>query len=145
MSAPRVANSLTEMDITLGEYCWLERRRSGHTAEWWAEQNAMSVDEVRKREWDQRPIRLTYQQVTKASNMTLSPGEYCALARRRAMVRKEEVAERYGVTGMTLWKMEHDKTSTSINLARWWRRKGVPLPVLGAETITMALAPGIYA
>ena len=132
------------LDISVGEWCWLERRRAGRTAGWWANTHGFSVDELRLRETDQRDIALTYAQVLAACATPISAGEYCALARRRAGLGMTDVAARYGVSRMTLWKMEHDLTETSVALARWWHRKGMSLPTLNATTITVALAPGIY-
>ena len=139
-SAPMIET----LEVTLGEYCWLERRRSGQTAEWWAQHQLMSVDELRERETDQRPVRLSYQQLTNAANMTLSVGDDTSQARKRSGERMTDVAAQMGVSRMTVWKMEHGMTASSTQLAQWWRRRGMPLPRLGAETLRMALMPGIY-
>ena len=133
------------IEITLGEYCWLERRRAGQTAEWWALHHAMSVEEVRRREHDEQAVRLTAQQVANSTNLTVSAGEYSALARRRAGDRMAAVAARYGVSRMTVWKAEHSRTASSLPLACWWHRRGVALPRLGAETVRLMLAAGINA
>lgn len=135
---------MSTLIITTGEYCWLERRRAGQTARWWATMRGMSEGEVLRREQDAFLVRLTSQQFTNACALTVSPGEFSALARRRSGTRMQDVADRYGVTRMTLWKMEHDLTESALALARWWRRRGFPAP-RATDTLAMTVFPGVYA
>jgi len=126
------------LPITHGEVCWLERRRAGQTAEWWAMKHGLSIDEVRLREQDERDLQLSPAQLVLTEHMVLRPGEFAALARRRHGATMSVLGRQYGVSRMTVWKMEHDITSTARQLAHWWARR-LPMTKEGARVVTVGL------
>ena len=53
----------------------------------------------------------------------LTPGEWCAIQRRRAGWTLPKLSRMTGISRMTLWKAEHDRTSGVADLAEWWHRR----------------------
>lgn len=117
---------IKQVMISAGEYHWLKRRRDGHTVEGWAAKTGRSADEVRDIEWDRTNHSLTELEASTAQLIQLTPGELCALARRRSGMKMEDVAKRTGVSRMTVWKQEHDMTATAKDLAKWWTVRRFP-------------------
>lgn len=113
--------------ISPGEFHWIQRRRAGHTVEGWSEKTGRTPDQIRDIEFDRSDAaRLSAREEGQLANITLSAGEFCALARRRCGMKMDEVAKRTGVSRMTVWKQEHDMTATARDLAKWWMRRRFP-------------------
>jgi len=107
-------------DLTPGERLWLARRRDGTTM---LEQAAtFNVTEWQYGEWE-RDRRENVPWVAVIPRV-LSPGEQCALARRRADVNLRRLAQLAGLSHVTILK--HENATKATPLWSWWSQHGWP-------------------
>jgi DNA-binding XRE family transcriptional regulator len=106
--------------VTAGEALWLTRRRAGLTQPELARARGICTDTLQLEESDQRP-----RMQIKHTQMTVSPGEWCALQRRRRGWTMPVAAKHIGISRMTLWKAEHDKTRGVARVQRWYELRGI--------------------
>jgi len=109
------------MRLTNGEGWWLLRRRLGFTQiEFARRNNQISEETLRRYERDEGEVPSPGRC---APWTRLTPGEYCALARKRLGVDLATMARRRKVSRQTLIKIEADRTASTIKHARYWSRK----------------------
>lgn len=108
------------MRLTNGEGWWLLRRRLGITQVEFGAGNGISEETLRRYERDEGEVPSPG---TCAAWSPLTPGEYCAIARRRLGLDLPAMARRLKVSRQTLIKIEADRTASAIEHARRWARK----------------------
>ncbi len=113
------------MKLTYGEAWWLWRRRLGYSMPESA--HALGISEDRLREWEKD--RETAPYPVKLNGTPLTPGEWCAIQRRRRGWTLPEVAGRLGISRMTLWKAEHGRTSGVVAIIAFYKDLGYARPV----------------
>lgn len=108
------------MRLTNGEGWWLMRRRSGLTqVAFVARFPGLSEEALRRYERDEGEVPFPG---GCAPWPPLSPGEYCALARRRLGLDLVFMARKLRVSRQTLIKIEADRTASALDHARRWAR-----------------------
>lgn len=109
------------MRLTRGEGWWLARRRMTLRQTEMAALLGISEDRLRRWERDREAAPMPDATVLAPA---LSPGEWCALTRRRAGWGLAEVARRTGISRMTVWKGEHDRTAGVRDLLQFYASLG---------------------
>lgn len=108
-------------DLTPGERLWLMRRRCGATMADHAE-TVYGVTEWQYGEWEHdRRANVPWVAVTPKQ---LTPGEQCALARRRADLNLRRLAKLTGLSHVTVLK--HERATKPTSLWDWWEACGWP-------------------
>lgn len=108
-------------DLTVAEVNWLVRRRAKVRQQRWAIDHGKSVFQLREEEKGRREP--TDQEANNLGELT--DGEWCALQRRRHGWTMAEVSKRAGISRMTVWKAEHDRTAGVAALRRFYVQQGV--------------------
>lgn len=107
-------------DLTPGERLWLRRRREGTTQ--LAEGRSHNVTEWQYSEWEHdRRQPVPYVGLYPRA---LTPGEQCALARRRGDVNLRRLSELTGLSHVTVLK--HENSTKRGALWAWWAERGWP-------------------
>jgi hypothetical protein len=118
------------MRLTRGEGWWLLRRRMSMTCAGMAHRQAISEDRLRRWEYDREAAPMP----ARASG-PLTPGEWCALQRRRRGWTLVEAARRIGVSRQTLWKAEWGRTGGVAGVRRFYDRIGPARPTTAAPVV----------
>jgi len=108
-----------KMNLTLAEIHWLRRRRAGVRQPQWAKARGISIDRLQAQESgreDAPPV---------PPLPSLTEGEWCALQRRRRGWTMARASEESGMSRMTVWKAEHDRTAGVAALRRFYVAAGV--------------------
>jgi hypothetical protein len=125
------------MRLTRGEGWWLLRRRVNLTCAAMAQLQDISEDRLRRWEYDRvaapMPTELVQSGLMGARlRDAVTPGEWCALQRRRRGWTLPEAARRMGISRQTLWKAEHDRTLGVDGVRRFYERIGPARPTTAA-------------
>ena len=105
------------MRLTPGEALWLLRRRVGYTMPKMAKARRISEDRLRDLEKDRVPLDW----IPKMNGRPITPGEWCAIQRKRRGWTMPQAARRLKISRMTLWKAEHDRTSGVHDIMRYYK------------------------